>query len=463
MARKLRKKNKIQTVLGIFVLFFSFSLFFPSLYASNSPRPLDKIASLGLEVLGGEAPIDFTLQEVSGSGKTSSLSDYKGQWIWLVFWATWCSVCKTEMPTLESLFQEFKDKNLTVLGVSVDRDSNAVKRFMKSSSLTFPMLHDPTGKVASQYNATGVPMVYLLSPDWKLVGLARGALNWERPGVLAKVAELVKVKSIANLSGKTATAMADLLPPSLEIIPPAASSLSAKRWPTFEVVVKWPGPSHLYLIKVPRLELPEGVRRGDVSSSSEGHGGHSILKYHFPLFFEEAGTFRIGPIDLSYRPRLSRLASYQTTRHPGKTVEITTTGGLWPTLGLGLSAVVAILAFTGLFFFFKKKRRKRKQGEQEQGREDLTMAWAQALQQAKKHKREGDTKAYCLELFSVCRRIREQHPHLKNRGHDMRVLNKVENLLEGIRYGGVFPQDSEILRMEKIVEWSTNEESWEGG
>lgn len=464
MAQVRKFQKRIKKILGISSLFLSLSLSF-SLHASDDTKasgPLEKIESLGLEVLGGEVPIDFTLEDLDGTKR--SLSDYKGQWIWLVFWATWCSVCKKEMPTLESLFQEFKDKNLTILGVSVDREKNPLAKSIEKYSLTFPIVHDPTGKVASQYNAGGVPMIYLLSPDWKLVGLARGALNWERRDVLAKVEDLIKVEKISDTKGE-GQSTENLLPPTLKVILPP-DSFSVGQWQSLEVIVKWPGPSHLYLIKVPRLEqLPEGVQRGGVSSSSESEGLHSVLKYHFPVLFKESGSFKVGPIDLSYRPRFSRLASYQTTRNPGTTVKVVNATFLPFNFASGLGLVLVVFVGGIAFFVWARiKRRKEKKNcrEGETSRRGGIIAdWAMAFRQAKKYKVEGDMRTYCLKLFSVCRNIRDLHPYVKGRGHDMGILNKMENLLEEIRYGGKLPQDSEILRMEKIVAWCINEESWQ--
>ena len=420
--------------------------------ASDNKNPLENIEALGLEVLGGDPPIEFTLEDLAGNKK--SLADYRGQWVWLVFWATWCSVCKGEMPTLESLYQEFKDKNLTVLGISVDQDKNALKSYIQENSITFPILHDFSNKVASQYKASGVPTVYLLSPDGKLVGLARGALNWERKDVLARVKDLIKSKKIPTFEGDGLSAT-KLLPPKLEIIPP--ESFATGQWLPFEVHVKWPGPSSMYLIKVPKLEIPEGVQVGKISSSSESSGGHSILNYHFPIFFKEQGSFKIGPVDLSYRSRQSQLASDQTTRNPGMTVKIAK-----PSFPLWILVSVATLVFLFIVTFVIRKRFRSKGLDHKGSNKNETIeSWSSLLQQAKKHKVEGKTKEYCLELFSVCWQIRRKHPHIESRRHDVEMLDRVESLLEGIRYGGKLPQESEISRMEKIVEWSLNEESWE--
>ena len=85
-------------------------------------------------------PIDFRLQDLNGAN--ISLSDFRGKWILINFWATWCGPCRMEMPTLESLHQEFKDENFVILGVSVDQGmSKQVDKFIKRNVFVFIYLH----------------------------------------------------------------------------------------------------------------------------------------------------------------------------------------------------------------------------------------------------------------------------------------------------------------------------------
>ncbi|HEV7715002.1 MAG TPA: TlpA disulfide reductase family protein, partial [Steroidobacteraceae bacterium] len=70
----------------------------------------------------GPAP-DFVLD--SNTGKPVKLSGYKGQVVMINFWATWCGPCREEMPLLESIYKQYKDKNFTLLGVNVEPDPKA--------------------------------------------------------------------------------------------------------------------------------------------------------------------------------------------------------------------------------------------------------------------------------------------------------------------------------------------------
>ncbi|MBT7768057.1 MAG: TlpA family protein disulfide reductase, partial [Bdellovibrionales bacterium] len=134
---------------------------------TSSPRQI--ISQLGFSPLS-TGPSDFELPQVGGGKR--SLSSYQGQWIWITFWATWCAPCRHEMPTLEYLHQKFDGDQIAFLGVSIDQGATSgVEKFLQRHNITFPNLHDSQGEAASLYRATAVPTIYLISPDWKLVGL----------------------------------------------------------------------------------------------------------------------------------------------------------------------------------------------------------------------------------------------------------------------------------------------------
>ncbi len=126
-----------------------------------------------------EAPA-FTLKSLDGTEK--SLSDFRGKVILLNFWATWCVACKSEMPSMERLWREFKDKGLVVVAVAGDRgfwSSSRVKKFVKDFGLTFPVLLDPSGKVRKTYEVRFLPTSYIIGRDGKITGKAVGDRVWD--------------------------------------------------------------------------------------------------------------------------------------------------------------------------------------------------------------------------------------------------------------------------------------------
>ena len=84
----------------------------------------------------GENAPNFTLKNLEG--KDVSLIEFRGKFVLINFWATWCGPCKIEMPSLESLYQKFKNKNFAMLAISNDMfGETVVKPFVKTHKLSF--------------------------------------------------------------------------------------------------------------------------------------------------------------------------------------------------------------------------------------------------------------------------------------------------------------------------------------
>jgi len=122
----------------------------------------------------------FTLTSLAG--KRSSLDDYHGKVVLAHFWATFCIPCVREMPELESLWQEYREQGLVVLGIAADRGSESVVReFAGKTGVTFPILLDPDGTVRNRYEVVALPMTYLIGRDGKISARMIGAREWTIP------------------------------------------------------------------------------------------------------------------------------------------------------------------------------------------------------------------------------------------------------------------------------------------
>jgi len=134
-----------------------------------------------LQVLKFDEPTevpDFKLSSVDGGEKT--LGDFKGKIVLLNFWATWCTYCRSEREALQATHEAYKDQGLTVVAISIDRDSiDTVKAFVEEKKLTFPNLHDPKNEIGLQYAARAIPMTYFLNRDGKAIGVVIGPRSWE--------------------------------------------------------------------------------------------------------------------------------------------------------------------------------------------------------------------------------------------------------------------------------------------
>jgi peroxiredoxin len=134
---------------------------------------------------------DFTLMTLEG--RPARLREFRGKLVLLNFWATWCAPCLHEMPSMERLYQTFKQTDFVLLAVSMDHQGEGVARpFVDNLKLTFPILLDSTSEVGRQYSVRGLPTTYLIDPDGLLIGAVIGARDWYRTEAKALIAGLLR-------------------------------------------------------------------------------------------------------------------------------------------------------------------------------------------------------------------------------------------------------------------------------
>jgi peroxiredoxin len=127
-----------------------------------------------------EAPA-FRLPDLNGHAV--SLEAYRDKLVLLHFWATFCSPCVEELPALESLWQEYGDEGLVILGIAGDRgNTDTVREFATKTGVSFPVVLDRDGRVRNDYEVVALPTTYLVGRDGKLSGRAIGARQWNDPG-----------------------------------------------------------------------------------------------------------------------------------------------------------------------------------------------------------------------------------------------------------------------------------------
>ncbi len=130
--------------------------------------------------VGDRAP-DFNLTADDGSGM--SLSDYRGKYVLLNFWATWCPPCVQEMPSLSTVHDRFQRDGLVVLGVSVDEEKEAYDRFLEIRPVSFPTARDPERSVSTIYGTAKYPETYLIDPEGIVIRKYIGPEDWNRPEI----------------------------------------------------------------------------------------------------------------------------------------------------------------------------------------------------------------------------------------------------------------------------------------
>ena len=125
----------------------------------------------------GARPADFTLSDLDG--RTHSLSDYRGRWVVVNYWATWCPPCLDELPELESLHRSQPDRAV-VLGVNMESIGDAALRaFVEQQDLSFPILvaGETPGRAQLVGAVAGLPTTYLVAPSGEPVARQVGQIT----------------------------------------------------------------------------------------------------------------------------------------------------------------------------------------------------------------------------------------------------------------------------------------------
>jgi cytochrome c biogenesis protein CcmG, thiol:disulfide interchange protein DsbE len=134
---------------------------------------------------------NFTLKNLNG--EDVSLSQFRGKYVLVNFWATWCGPCKVEMPSLEALYQRFKNKKFALLAISNDMfGATIVKPFVKANNLNFSVLLDQRLKASNAFGVTSLPATFMIDPEGKIIGALLGAEDWATPSNILYFENLLK-------------------------------------------------------------------------------------------------------------------------------------------------------------------------------------------------------------------------------------------------------------------------------
>lgn len=145
---------------------------------------LDAVNDLDGQWVDRPAP-DFELSD--RQGRIHNLSQYRGQVIFLNFWASFCEPCREEMPSMEALVRQYRSQGMIMVAVSQDEGWTDVDQFMNSflpgqrSAMT--VLLDPEGATAQRFGTELLPETYIIDRDGKIVARFVGDYDWTRPEV----------------------------------------------------------------------------------------------------------------------------------------------------------------------------------------------------------------------------------------------------------------------------------------
>ena len=148
--------------------------------SSQGVALLERLQLLG-RVQVGEPALAFVQQDVNG--KEISLDAYKGKYVLVEFWASWCGPCRAENPNLLNAYNQYKDKGFTILGISLDHSKEAWLKAIEKDGMPWIQVSDLKGwnnVVAEMYGIKAIPANFLVSPEGKILALdLRGELLHE--------------------------------------------------------------------------------------------------------------------------------------------------------------------------------------------------------------------------------------------------------------------------------------------
>ncbi len=137
-------------------------------------------------------PKPRTLELVDVFGKRYTKNNYKNKVTVINFWATWCPPCVQEIPSLNNLSKLMINEKFELISVNYGEDKETILNFMEKVNVDFPVLLDPSGKEASEWNVLVFPSTFVIAPDGKIKYGVNAAIHWDDPAVVKALKALLK-------------------------------------------------------------------------------------------------------------------------------------------------------------------------------------------------------------------------------------------------------------------------------
>jgi thiol-disulfide isomerase/thioredoxin len=146
--------------------------------------------SLMLKVDGGKYA-NFNLPNLKG--KYISSNDFKGNYVLVNFWATWCAPCVKELPSLNSLNSEFSNsKNFKMVAINIGQNKEVVEKFFadKSTQINFTVLLDENMEL-SEWSVQAIPTTFLINDKGKIIYKVEGEKEWDSPEFVSFISSII--------------------------------------------------------------------------------------------------------------------------------------------------------------------------------------------------------------------------------------------------------------------------------
>ena len=139
----------------------------------------------------------FSLTDLHG--QAHSLEQYRGKIVLVNFWATWCKPCTSEMPAMQTVYDQLRDKDFVVLAVNELEDEAKVREHIQQYNHTFPVLLDRENQVANQYGVFGLPVSVFIDQQGVVQEYIKGGLLTERKiqEIVSRIQNAAPIKAAA--------------------------------------------------------------------------------------------------------------------------------------------------------------------------------------------------------------------------------------------------------------------------
>lgn len=135
----------------------------------------------------GEGSVAPNLSALANDGRTLSLDQFRGQVVYVDFWASWCAPCRQAIPALDTLHHRYQAQGFTVLGVNVDTDRKSAQRMIDQLVPAFPMVFDPKGQWPEAFELRDMPSSFLIDAKGVVRFVKKGFRERDVPQIEAAI------------------------------------------------------------------------------------------------------------------------------------------------------------------------------------------------------------------------------------------------------------------------------------
>ncbi len=121
-----------------------------------------------------------------------TLAKFKGQVVYLDFWASWCGPCRKSFPWMNAMQTKYKSQGFNIVSVNVDTEYALAEKFLQTVPANFTVIYDPKGKVARQFKLKGMPSSYLINKQGNIVSAHIGFLDSKKSSYEQEINDLIK-------------------------------------------------------------------------------------------------------------------------------------------------------------------------------------------------------------------------------------------------------------------------------